>query len=1516
MFSLHLFGPPILECDGTVVEVGRRKAMALLVFLAVSEQVHSRDALATLFWSHHGQRQARANLRRALFDLNHILGEGMIAVERETIALVHGDHLRVDTRRFRRLVSTAHCPDHEFEQICSICLPILIEATELYRRDFLLGFSLADSNEFDTWQLYEADKLRRELAAILRRLVHGFAAADRYTDALRYARKWLALDPLEEAAHRELIRLNVQCGQRTAALRQYRECVRILESELGVEPGAETTELCRSIERQPIPVNSPSFHSQQMDPVPGESEKHEIRTVTVLSAGLIPAGRSGEHALEERVERARQLNRFCRGLFARYGARTEDLFGDDVLALFGDVQAHEDDAERAIRAALEIQDQARALALDISIGIDTGTVYLSSIDLGPQKQTSVLGPVAGRASRLRYQAGTGSVWVGEATQRQTFGTFRFNGITVESKAGAITAYEVVGYRQVSKKAHGIAGLQAELIGREEEMARLQTASNRLLQRTGQVVVISGEPGIGKTRLLVEFKKTISPKGSGSVLWLEGRCQELGTTIGYWPFLDILRSFFGVLPRDSGYKRAEAIESKLKEMKACNVLDADQYQEIAVNVGRLLSAQFGTDWDERLSRLDPYRVRHRTLHALRELFAGLSKVQPLILVMEDLHWVDVPSLDLLTLLMAAVPQHPFLLLCSRRPGQEYRSADVCAVARRKCPGRCTEITLKELSPAHSRQLVESLLHVERLSVPMKELVLDKSQGNPYLLEEVVRALIDTRVLYRTGRTWRTNKEEASIVVPNTLRSVIQSRVDLLQPEAKQTLQVGAVVGPVFSSDMLSRILGPHINCSDALQALQAAAFLFECGSDAGKRFEFKHILVQETVYQMIPRAEREALHEQVGEAIESIYAENLDDHCEQLASHFLRSAKTEKAIEYLLKAGERNRHNFLNEEAARYFQQAVELLDSSVVDMPNKRKKLEAVIGLAKISQFSGIDSDMEKYFRQAIILGEELGMPSRERVCLTYGLGQSLLTQGRYDELTRVAEEGLGLLGEDRESLEVSLMKHLLATETIPTYGAFKRDVRLRDYRWGSVLVEDLSYSDEMLWPYIDIAWAYALQKRENESKRWLEKMAKRAKANRDLHALATIYQTLLYTFYYLRGDHRGAIRERERTTTILLRIGDYPNYQYGFALIGWNYLRLGDLDNAEQYTSKARAFCQARGYALLHGDRLKDLSTVQCCRGRRAQGMDILLEALQLYRTQEDPILRVHGFVPVANILLALGKNEKAAGLFREALELLKQPFIAPATDEMQLLFHRALAGLDHALADPGAFRRYCRYFQQKFHDAGNTPFRQWYLEPVDPVVFSCCVIDETFADSLSFHWSWSDPFSDCSYRVADGLEIRAANGRSLWNLNMSAPRLLRPISGDFAMQTVCRPASDEQPGIGGLLIWKDRYNYIQLERGKYGRQDIAFKACLDNRDQFLGHGRLSAEVTYMRLERLDNGVRALCSADGQRWFYVGKTEFPVSGAVEVGVFASGWIDRTIYFGAFPDGAVLHFDSFQVWHR
>jgi hypothetical protein len=327
-------------------------------------------------------------------------------------------------------------------------------------------------------------------------------------------------------------------------------------------------------------------------------------------------------------------------------------------------------------------------------------------------------------------------------------------------------------------------------------------------------------------------------------------------------------------------------------------------------------------------------------------------------------------------------------------------------------------------------------------------------------------------------------------------------------------------------------------------------------------------------------------------------------------------------------------------------------------------------------------------------------------------------------------------------------------------------------------------------------------------------------------------------------------------------------------------------------------------------------LGTIHACQGRWEEALSRLQEARAQHRRFHVPAGRLADFCAAQYrriwpqpewVYFVLARAYLTRGRRTEALEQFRLFLYSARSSPGPLA--AALAGAEEACGDDAAFRAFCASFRDAHPEAGDPAFVQWFLEPTeasDPAT--------GFRDLPSNDWDWQDPSGDDRWSAAQGWEIDAVNGRDLWDVNLTAPRLLRPAAGMRAVQTTCVPAERAKPAMGGLLLWRDAHNFLRLDRGVMGREGISFLGCLGNQAVIIGRGRLPAERIILRLERIGERVRALCRAEGEPWFSVGHVEFPLGDPMHVGMHAIGAIDRTIYHGAYPEGTAIRFENFQLW--
>ncbi|MCB0170514.1 MAG: AAA family ATPase [Anaerolineae bacterium] len=1594
--KLFFLGPPRFEHNGSPLDIGRRKAVALLAYLALSDQSHSRDALATLFWPEADQSRARGTLRRALSDLNKQLGNHYLETEGDTISLNPAD-VWIDVAAFSHLAQaglgqTDLTPDG---------LATLTQAVALYRDDFMAGFTLPDSPAFDEWQFFQSENLRRVLSDTLDKLVAAHTAQGRYDRAIAYARRRLALDPLLEHPHRTLMQLYARTDQRPAALRQYQTLRQLLADEFGVEPTPDTTALYERIRQGQEPphpkpylsdetklqsskvigetITSPQSPISQspnlpisnyqlpitnlqsppsQSPISNLQLPDSLRLVTLLFAGLSHAPDAlWDSDPEATADQMQTLLEIAGRIAPQYGAQLDLIGGDGLQLIFGIPQLHEDDPERAIRAALELQAAAQTQAVPLSIGVSSGHVYFNPVNQASAQATVAVGPVVNLATRLQDRAAPGSTLVSAATYRPTQRAFAFKPVTFNlgHQADPVTAYEVIQPLPHPEKTRGIEGLPSRIVGRDTELNRLQAVLDSVFAGQGQIVVLQGEGGLGKTRLvreLCDYAQAEQPR-LGRYLWLEGRCLEFRIETSYWPFIDLLQEF---LSRRTGPEqdRAAGLLAVLQSLVEQNCLPAERFEEIAILLGNLLSLRFHTEWDDRLKHTGREQVKHQTFLALQDFLAALARQQPLILVFEDLHWADDLSLDLLTLLLDIVSTQPLLLLAVYRPEAQPKLTRLARLAGQKYPHRLTPIHLRELSTQLSHDLLESLLGVEALPGPVKTLILERSRGNPFFVEEAVRGLIDAGVIRQVNGCWRVQAEIDAIALPESIESVILGRVDSLAPPLKQVLRHAAVIGRLFSRAVITEVLPETIDLEQALWALEEAALIYQERIVPEVEYSFKHVLTQEAIYNTLSRRRRSELHQAVAEAIERLYPDQLREYYEQLVYHYKQTGATLKTIEYALKAGQKSCAAYFNDEAIHYVSKALTMLDDLPPDNDAAaayltEQRLVALTTLGEIYHAIGREAEAERRLRQAIDLAQQVNLDQARLIRLYYWLGEVLHWRGHSQEQIRMAQIGMGLLSPaDAETTEAALMNQMQAIAYLQL-GDVEQFQRLcqRTARF----IKALPYTEELRPAYLHITISFYDQKRVAEALAWLDHIATLAEANHDLRAIAEVIEHY-WGPHFERGDLANSTTGYRRVLKIYDDIGDKSRtWRYLGALV-WSALMQGDLDRARRFSEQELAVAEILGVEAFMADSYINLGMVALCSHDWPQAQAAFEQALGY---ADQPLWMRW----VANY--CLGRAYLAGGNRAAALEQFQTPMehFSPYVSTYRVgwafrwwpVFIGILSGLDELFDDAAQFQTYCDRLQHQLQASPSTlpvleptapscwspvltgttamPLQQWHLIAVAPPG-DRSTGEPTFVDAfdhdLAPGWRWRDPLADGSYTVHHGLELHAANGRDLWYINRSAPCLLRPVSGDFTIETTIRLPLAAQtdpataPPLGGLVLWHTPEQYLRLVWGHRGPADLSFEGCLDDRDVIIGRGRLSQlnaspaqPRIILRLERRGDQVRALGSRDDQSWFSAGEIAFPTTGSVEVGLHAIGWIDRTIYPGAFPDGSRICFEQFTL---
>jgi DNA-binding NtrC family response regulator/tetratricopeptide (TPR) repeat protein len=615
-----------------------------------------------------------------------------------------------------------------------------------------------------------------------------------------------------------------------------------------------------------------------------------------------------------------------------------------MTALFGLPRTLEQLPHRAIQAALAIRhlvEEARRRTdrgppPEVRLAVHQGPVLANILAPDPTARLPAMGDTLTQPVRLLGHAAPGELLVSAQVARLVEEAFALQARARPADAGhpdRVVAYAVVGQRlHQAGPAEGWRRARSPFVGRERELTMLHDLLAEVEAGLGQVVGIVGEPGIGKSRLLREFQQGLSDK---PVTYVEGRCFAYGEAMPYLPVVEILRQYAGIAELDA----PEAVADKVHRSLQAVGMDPEA---AAPYLLRLLGLERGTD---ALAGLAAEAVRAGTIQTLCQLFLGASRRQPLVLAVENLHWIDPGSAQCLASLVDRLLGKPILLLCTYRPGAQPPWLQ---------KSYATQLTIKPLSPRHSLYVVQSVLQTEQLPETVAQAILAKAEGNPFFLEELARAVVERGEL------------SPASAVPDTIQDLLLARIDRAPDGPRRLLQTLAVLGREASPRLLEALWQDASTLGLHLQELERQELLYEHTGGGGLNYVVKHALIQEVAYESIPHARRQALHAAAAGALEAVYAGRLEEVYDRLAYHYAKTAAAAEAIAYLMRFAEKAARSYAHVEAVKAFEEAL----AQVAHLPEPerhRRRLEVSLRLAFSLSVLG-------RFRQIL----ELLLPQRE----------------------------------------------------------------------------------------------------------------------------------------------------------------------------------------------------------------------------------------------------------------------------------------------------------------------------------------------------------------------------------------------------------------------------------------------------------------------------------------------------------------------------------------------------------
>ncbi len=1010
----------------------------------------------------------------------------------------------------------------------------------------------------------------------------------------------------------------------------------------------------------------------------------ERRQVTVLFADV-----AGFTALAEKLdpEEVHQIIDRCFDLITaevhRFEGTINQYTGDGVMALFGAPIAHEDSPRRAVHAALGIQlalrDYSKELqsqkgpSLQMRIGINTGPVVVGRIGDDLRMDYTAVGDTTNLAARLQQNARPGSILVSEATHKLISGYFETLDLGEQPVKGhvPVRAYEVL--RPRGRKAQLDVAAErglTPLVARDRELQTLVDLFREVKSGRGQVVFIAGEAGIGKSRLVLEFRRRLAEAGE-DVTWLEGRCVSFGQSIPFLPLIDQFRENFRIEEFDGEPEIIAKVEHGLRRM--------GEVEPHIPYIRYLLAVDPG---DPAIAAMEAASRRKRLLDACRAVALRGAKIRPIVFVFEDLHWIDTSTEEYLGFLIDSVASVPIFLLLT------YRIGSTPPFGTRSF---YTTLNLHSLSEAETLAMAGRVLGTEQFPPELKAALMEKAEGVPLFVEEVTKTLLDLGVLRREDGGYRMVKGLAEVSVPDTIQAIIMARLDRLGEEGKRTVQLASVIGRQFMRRLLERIAGLTGQLEGLLAELKALEIIYEQGLLPEPAYIFKHAVIQDVAYQSLLKERRKELHQAVGYAIEELYADRLAEHYEELAHHFFQGEDWKKAMDYSVLAGRRAGDSFANVEAKEHYARALQAAEKIVPPLGpevlaglyekhgavltvlgeyeeavddhqralelvrragDRRREVEVLVGLSNVYNYAHQGEPAIEYNDQALTIAQELDDRALQAVCLANRVQIRSAGYGQIVETTPDAEEALRLSKEIGDPA-------LLAQTLIFLGGAL--EWRAQFDRGLPHLLEGAELAERshagFIWGYgaFMIGHAKTAKGEYEEALRWYRRLSEYASAAGDKFWIARA-PNIMGGVHLELYDLEQAIQLNLEGDEVSQKMWPWPEPRgHSLLKIGLVHLHRGDYRLAEEFFLLAWSLLdQDTWYRWRwHIPLLRARGELALAEGRPDEAWTYAEQSLQM-ATQSDSRKHVARAQRLqAEILAAKGRLEEAARVLGESVQM-----------------------------------------------------------------------------------------------------------------------------------------------------------------------------------------------------------------------------------------------------------------------
>jgi len=890
----------------------------------------------------------------------------------------------------------------------------------------------------------------------------------------------------------------------------------------------------------------------------------------------------------------------------RFEGTVNQVLGDGIMALFGAPIAHEDHALRACYAALAMQAAMRAytedvrrtrgLELRMRVGLHSGEVVVRAIGNDLHMDYSAVGETTHLAARMEQLATPGSSRLTVATLRLVEGLVQVSAlgpVPVKGLTEPVEVFELVEASAIRRRLQAsVARGLTRFVGRQQELLALQQALERAGAGHGQVVAVVAEPGVGKSRLAYEF---VHSHHTQSWRVLESASVSYGKATPYYPVIDLLRRYSHIEDHDD----TRTIRAKVTGQ----VVTLDPVLQDAVPA--LLSLLDALPEDSPFLKFDPPQRRQRTLDALKRVLLRESQEQPLLLVVEDLHWIDSETEALLNSLVESLPTARLLLLVNYRPEYQHVWGSKTYYA---------QLRLDPLPPGSAEEFLQALLGDDRSLEPLKQLLIARTEGNPFFLEESVRTLVETGVLVGERGAYRLAQPLASLQVPATVQAVLAARIDRLPPEEKRLLQTAAVIGTEVPLPLLQAIaeLSEEVR-QRGLAHLQAAEFLYETRLFPEREYTFKHALTHEVAYSGLLQERRRVLHARIVEMLEKIAGDRVVEEVERLAYHALRGEVWDKALVYCRQAGEKVMARSAHREAVGYFEQALNALAYLQETRDTCEQDIDLRLALRTMLSALGEHEQLFIHLQHAASLAEAL--EDQQRLGQVSALmGWYFRVQGDYDRSVASCQRALAIAEALGDGALRVMPQYFLGT-TYHDLGDYRRAIDL--LRRNLVFLEG-----ELRYAYFGIGTPPSITSRTNL-----------------VSCLAEL------------GEFAEAMAHSDEGLRIAEAVAHPGSFIFAYQGIGQLYLRKGDFHKAISALERSLALCQEANFLYLFCYAASTLGAAYTQAERVTEALPLLEQAVQQATTMKIQAGQSRRMASLGEAMLLAGRLEEAPALAERAL-------------------------------------------------------------------------------------------------------------------------------------------------------------------------------------------------------------------------------------------------------------------------